>query len=494
MSFGSPPQGSSLAESLTRGRFQHEFESWEVIGSGGFGKILKAWHRKDSQWYAVKLVPLDLLPEDTADEDSSQWCGGEIFRKLVNLRSPYLLRYFHSWTELPEDLDSLPASLSAECLAMESPDVSLNLDGMSRNSLDSCDGFEWLPGPLLASDEHSPPAMPGGKLGAGSSSPRKPYRVLLFIQMELCDGITLDRWMEAPHLRQGVDVGRGTDAALRLFNQLMSGLAELHHNGIVHRDIKPENVMISTTSGQLKIIDLGLARFSVGSSQRHGNWPLFPPGDACELMSEVGTPGYAPPEQCSIKQCTTPMSSPKAPSPRSPPLSPWGAKSPLLPRHLDKMGMCRSRSSPRPESDVFSAAVILVELLLSAVKDGPAWSTAMERTIASKNWTAGQGELATLPPEVRHVLSTCGWLRQLMARMLAWDAHARPSSDEVLNELRTRLTLKDRRRNPYVGTNNIKPCKAHHVQNPYIGFFLDHGRQQPFELLQHGQDGLVKVL
>jgi len=315
--------------------------------------------------------------------------------------------------------------------------------------------------------------------------------------MELCDGITLDCWMGMPHIRQTVNIAHGTDGALRLFNQLMYGLAELHHNGIVHRDIKPENVMISTTSGQLKIIDLGLARFSAGSTRRQSNWPRFPPGDACELMSEVGTPGYAPPEQCSIKQCTTPMSSPKvgfSPSPCSPPLSPWGAKSPLAPWHLDKMGMCRSRSAPCPESDVFSAAVILVELLLSAVKHGPAWGTAMERTIASKNWTAGQGELAALPLEVRHVLGTCGWLRQLMARMLAWDAHARPSSDEVLNELCTRLTLKERRRIPYVGTNNLQPCKGHHTQNPYIGFFLDHGRPHPFELSRHGQDLPVQVL
>lgn len=116
---------------------------------------------------------------------------------------------------------------------------------------------------------------------------------------------------------------------------------------------------------------------------------------------------------------------------------------------------------------------------MATVKGGPAWGTAMERTMAIEILRAGQGELAAVPVEVRHVFAACGWLRHLMVRMLAWDVHVRPSSEEVLCELHARFAPRDRR-NPYLGTHRA-PCKVLESQNPYVGFFLDHGSRS-FEL------------
>jgi serine/threonine-protein kinase len=73
------------------------------------------------------------------------------------------------------------------------------------------------------------------------------------------------------------------DRAIELIRQTLSGLACLHHFGIVHRDIKPFNLLIDE-HGTVKICDFGLSRL-------HGE-PSAPPAQL-----KVGSPWYAAPEQ-----------------------------------------------------------------------------------------------------------------------------------------------------------------------------------------------------
>jgi tRNA A-37 threonylcarbamoyl transferase component Bud32 len=71
--------------------------------------------------------------------------------------------------------------------------------------------------------------------------------------------------------------------------QIAEALAAAHEQGIVHRDLKPENV-IRTDSGNVKILDFGLARVEpqdgAGSDMRLTRTGAF-----------LGTPAYASPEQ-----------------------------------------------------------------------------------------------------------------------------------------------------------------------------------------------------
>ncbi|MEE9391095.1 MAG: SUMF1/EgtB/PvdO family nonheme iron enzyme [Planctomycetota bacterium] len=65
------------------------------------------------------------------------------------------------------------------------------------------------------------------------------------------------------------------------------GLAAAHAKGVVHRDIKPDNIMISTT-GEVKVADLGLAKAAEGLDQLETRTGMV-----------MGTPNYMPPEQYS---------------------------------------------------------------------------------------------------------------------------------------------------------------------------------------------------
>ena len=68
----------------------------------------------------------------------------------------------------------------------------------------------------------------------------------------------------------------------RLFNELLSGLSEVHRQDYVHRDIKPGNIMFREDGGAV-LLDFGAARQAVGQRSKS--------------ITSILTPGYAPLEQ-----------------------------------------------------------------------------------------------------------------------------------------------------------------------------------------------------
>ena len=93
---------------------------------------------------------------------------------------------------------------------------------------------------------------------------------------------------------------------------ILRGLAELERQGVIHRDIKPENIMIDA-NGSSKIVDFGLATKT--QANRH-------------IFVRCGTPGYIAPEILAITD--------------------------------------RGNAEFTPKSDVFSAGVILYEMIFGA--------------------------------------------------------------------------------------------------------------------------------
>ena len=102
-----------------------------------------------------------------------------------------------------------------------------------------------------------------------------------YISMEYLEGVTLKDLVRS---RGALPLGVG----LSIAKQMCHGLGAAHEGGIVHRDIKPQNMLILPETGELKIMDFGVARVSVVEAGASG---LTTAGTV------MGTPDYMPPEQ-----------------------------------------------------------------------------------------------------------------------------------------------------------------------------------------------------
>ena len=87
------------------------------------------------------------------------------------------------------------------------------------------------------------------------------------------------------------------DTAIDYARQIAAGLEAAHEKGIVHRDLKPANIKV-TPSGQIKILDFGLAKTSEAAPQP-GNPSISPTLSLgmTEAGVILGTAAYMSPEQ-----------------------------------------------------------------------------------------------------------------------------------------------------------------------------------------------------
>ncbi len=101
-----------------------------------------------------------------------------------------------------------------------------------------------------------------------------------YISMEYLEGVTLKELVQN---KGALPLGVG----LRVAKQMCAGLNAAHQQGVVHRDVKPHNMLILPETGELKIMDFGIAR----RSEVQADGGLTTDGVV------MGTPDYMPPEQ-----------------------------------------------------------------------------------------------------------------------------------------------------------------------------------------------------
>ena len=101
------------------------------------------------------------------------------------------------------------------------------------------------------------------------------------------------QYVEGKNVRDLVN-GRPLDlrSALSITIQVADALSAAHERGIIHRDVKAGNVMV-TPSGQVKILDFGLAKLVDDSASPGGIHHT----DLTEVGIPYGTATYAAPEQ-----------------------------------------------------------------------------------------------------------------------------------------------------------------------------------------------------
>ena len=107
-----------------------------------------------------------------------------------------------------------------------------------------------------------------------------------YIAMELVEGNTLESLIP----RDGLPLSD----ILRYSSQVADALGTAHSEGVLHRDIKPGNLIV-TISGQIKVLDFGLAR-QLGKGPEHER-------ATCSILDVtgrgmvMGTAAYMSPEQ-----------------------------------------------------------------------------------------------------------------------------------------------------------------------------------------------------
>ena len=77
---------------------------------------------------------------------------------------------------------------------------------------------------------------------------------VLYIQIEYCQGGTLEKFLEQHPFKEEKKV------KWKIFSQLAEAISYVHSKGLIHRDLKPGNIFLDTNNN-VKLGDFGLTVF-----------------------------------------------------------------------------------------------------------------------------------------------------------------------------------------------------------------------------------------
>lgn len=216
-------------------RYNNEYEEYNQIGEGGFGKVFISKHYLDNNVYAIKKI---LVKENKINSINN--AISEILI-LSRLQHPNIVRYYNSWIE-PYILERD----NKEDSDFESDnDEDLNILLLENNKSGSNTGCK---GELELNKDNDLPIQQIIK----KDIIKNEYQsfLIFYIQMELCDKITLE---DILNNKKDLDINE----TINILKQLICATKYLHENNIIHRDIKPKNILFSNNI--LKLTDFGLS-------------------------------------------------------------------------------------------------------------------------------------------------------------------------------------------------------------------------------------------
>jgi serine/threonine protein kinase len=149
-------------------------------------------------------------------------------------------------------------------------------------NLDRTVALKFLAPHLLESDEHKQRFLREAKATASLDHPN----ICMVHEVGEADGrvFLAMGYVDGPEVRAKIkERPLKLDEALDIVIQAAEGLRAAHQKGIVHRDIKSSNLMLTST-GQVKIMDFGLAQLAGGTR-------------LTKTDTIMGTPAYMSPEQ-----------------------------------------------------------------------------------------------------------------------------------------------------------------------------------------------------
>ena len=314
------PLPPSARQPYAASRYETDFAELRKLGKGGFGVVVAAINRIDGKQYAVKKIQL------SATTPSAY---ARIMREvttLSRLQHPNVVRYFQAWVEsLPTQArikGGTPSDDGDDGFTVETSSSSAANCG--EDSLD----HQNLLRPSEASEEEKVVSddssgdnsaftfEKSANAGTRQQSETKTHRgarhnlvttthQTLFISMEYCPR-TLRDLVCPPPGGEELDPQLHESDKWRILRQILLGLAHIHSQGILHRDLKPDNIFVGT-SGDVKLGDFGLARFTGASNlpeeldelrreEREAELAQHLAAEISENTGVIGTSYYISPE------------------------------------------------------------------------------------------------------------------------------------------------------------------------------------------------------